>query len=98
MRHRPLICSTRPDTTSTRSYMLVSGIVPNTGVQGAIYAIESKARNKAVMKTLDSVNAYMGRDTVRFAAQGYSNAWMLKAEHLSRCYTTQLDHIIRIQD
>lgn len=78
--------------------MFVSGIVPNTQVQSAIYSVENKVKNKAVMKALDGVNAYMGRDTVRFAAQGYSKAWALKAEHLSRCYTTRLDHIVTIGD
>jgi DNA polymerase V len=78
--------------------MYVTGIVPQTEVQSAIYSVENKARNKAVMKALDGINGYMGRDKVRFAAQGYSEKWKLRMEHLSPCYTTRLDHVIRIKD
>ena len=78
--------------------MVVMDIVPHTQVQSAIYNIENKKRNAAVMKTLDGVNAQLGRDTVRFAAQGYSNTWHLRAGHLSPCYTTRLDQVPRIKD
>ncbi|RYG58675.1 DUF4113 domain-containing protein, partial [archaeon] len=78
--------------------MVALDIVPQAQVQGTLYPVEDKAKNKSVMKALDSVNAYLGRDTVRFAAQGYSAGWKLKMEHLSKCYTTRLDHVIRIKD
>ncbi|NTS40774.1 Y-family DNA polymerase [Flavisolibacter sp. BT320] len=78
--------------------MVALDIVPQAHVQGTLYPVEDKAKNKEVMKALDSVNAYLGRDTVRFAAQGYSEGWKLKMEHLSKCYTTRLDHVIRIKD
>jgi DNA polymerase V len=76
----------------------VTGIVPQTGVQSAIYSVENKTRNKAVMKALDGINGCMGRDKVRFAVQGYSEKWKLRMDHLSKCYTTRLDHVIRIKD
>jgi DNA polymerase V len=78
--------------------MFVTGIVPQTQVQGAFYGVENKAKNTRVMKALDGINGALGRDTVRFAAQGYSQKWNLRSQHLSPCYTTRLEHIIRIKD
>jgi DNA polymerase V len=78
--------------------MFVTDIFPNTQVQGAIYQVENKAKNAKVMKALDGINSYMGGDTVRFAAQGYSKEWKLRSEHLSKCYTTRIDYIIRVKD
>jgi DNA polymerase V len=78
--------------------MVVMGIVPQNQVQSAIYAVENRPKNKAVMNALDSVNNYLGRDTVRFAAQGYSDGWKLRMEHLSKQYTTRIDQIVQIKD
>jgi DNA polymerase V len=50
------------------------------------------------MNALDGVNGYMGVDSVRYAAQGYSEKWKLRMEHKSKCYTTRIEHIIAIKD
>ena len=76
--------------------VVVTDIVPDSEVQSALWDAENKPRNRAVMKALDSVNGQMGAGIVRFAAQGYSKGWKLRSEHLSKCYTTRLEHVVRI--
>lgn len=78
--------------------MAVMGIVAQTQMQSAIYVVGDKTGNKAVMNALDGETAYVERDTVRFAALGYSETWKLKMGHLSKCYLTRLDQAITIRD
>lgn len=78
--------------------VIVEDIVSASEVQQAFWQQEDSVKNKAITKTLDSVNAAMGRDTLRFVSQGYSIGWKLRSNHLSKCYTTRLDHVVKIKD
>lgn len=78
--------------------VIVEDLVPEENVQKAFWQQEDKQKNKAVMKALDSLNDYLGQNTVRFAAQGYSKEWSLRCDYLSKCYTTRLDHISELKD
>ena len=49
-----------------------------------------------MMKTIDGINQKMGRDVIRYAAQGYSKKWVLKQQQLSPCYTTKWNHLLSI--
>ncbi|HZG74157.1 MAG TPA: DUF4113 domain-containing protein [Chondromyces sp.] len=73
-------------------------IVPRKQIQAAIWEEEDKEKNKKLMKALDGVNNYMGDNTVKFAAQGYSREWKLRTEYLSKCYTTRLEHILIVKE
>jgi DNA polymerase V len=77
--------------------VIVTDIVPESSVQRPLWSTENKEKSKAVMTALDGVNAQLGNDTVRFAAQGYSKKWKLRMDYLSKCYTTRLDHVVRIR-
>ena len=45
----------------------------------------------------DGINAGMGKDTVRYAVQGYEKAYKQRAEHLSKCYTTRMSDLVTIK-
>jgi DNA polymerase V len=78
--------------------VMILDITPKEKVQATLWEVEDKARNKKLMTALDGVNHRMGDNTVRFAAQGYSNQWKLRAEHLSKCFTTRLEHVLTVKD
>lgn len=78
--------------------VIVENIVPESSLQKPLWEEENKEKNEVIMKALDTINGQQGRDTVRFAAQGYSKEWKLRMEHLSKCYTTRLDHVVRVKD
>ena len=46
---------------------------------------------------MDSINALMGKDKVRMAVQRFDKRYKLRAEFLSKRYTTRLDEILNIQ-
>ncbi len=51
-----------------------TGIVTYNQVQGAIYSVENKAKNKVMMRALDGINSYLGVDKVRVDAQGIAKS------------------------
>lgn len=78
--------------------VMVTKIVPESEIQLGMWQQENRAKNKVVMKALDTINECMGRDTVRFAAQGYSEQWKLRNEYISKRYTTRIDDILEVKD
>ena len=45
---------------------------------------------------LDIINKKLGRDSIRYASQGYYRKWKLKQERLSPCYTTRWEDLLTI--
>lgn len=75
--------------------VLVSSIVPAANLQGNLFEAPSERKVKA-MKVMDKLNAYMGSEKVKIAAQGFNKAWQLKAERMPQCYTTRWDQLMTI--
>ncbi|SDB02778.1 DNA polymerase V [Desulfonatronum thiosulfatophilum] len=49
---------------------------------------EERARSKAVMETMDRINAKWGAMTMRLGAEGTGKRWVMRQAHLSPRYTT----------
>ena len=49
------------------------------------------------MRTLDSLNARYGRDTVTYAASGRRRAWKLRSDQLSPRYTTDWEELLSVR-
>ncbi len=76
----------------------VSSIIPDTQVQQSLFETPgADQKDQQVMKMLDSVNKRFGKDLVRFAVQGYSRQWQLRQMHLSPCYTTDINQVLKIK-
>lgn len=54
-----------------------------------------RARSKALMETLDRINARWGAMTMRMAAEGTEKRWMMRQAHLSPRYTTDWKELPR---
>ena len=50
-----------------------------------------------MLNKIDSINKKMGRDTVRYAIQGYNKSWILKQQKLSPCYTTRWEDLLSVK-
>ena len=55
-----------------------------------------KSKRGTLMKSIDTINAQMGRDKVRLAVQGFDRRWRLRQERLSPCYTTRFADILTV--
>ena len=74
----------------------VSDLVPEQVLQQAIFDQSDRERNKQLMHVMDEVNLLMGKETVRMAVQGSKKKCRRRADHLSRNYTTNIQHILKV--
>jgi len=86
----------RPGFVYKKAGVYVSGIVPQSGVQGNLFGQKSRERQTQLSKAIDALNQRMGRDTVRYAIQGYERVWKLRQEQLSPRYTTCWNELLTI--
>jgi DNA polymerase V len=77
--------------------VIVLDIVPVKEVQQSLFDCRDRSRGRTLMKTLDTINSKEGKEVVKFAVQGSSKKWRLRTQHLSKCYTTRIEHIIKIK-
>jgi DNA polymerase V len=77
--------------------VMIVDLVPDQEVQSGMFDKVNRNRDNVLMKALDKVNKTFGKDIVRFAAQGYGRKWKLRQERLSPCYTTNVNHILKIK-
>ena len=73
------------------------GLVPESVVQMNLFSSPSPA-GKTINATVDKVNLAMGKGLVKFGIQGFKKEYKARAQHLSPCYTTNIDHIIKIKN
>lgn len=74
----------------------VSDLVPEHVSQTVLFDQADHSKNKRVMQTMDLVNKHIGKDMVRMAVQGFSRKYRLRAEHLSKKYTTDIHQILKV--
>ena len=76
----------------------VLDLVPEDCIQTNLFNHAASTRHKDVMKALDKINKSLGKEVVRMAVQGFEKRYRLKAEHLSPCYTTNINHILKVKN
>jgi DNA polymerase V len=77
--------------------VIVSNIVPQQQVQLSLFDDVDRSKRNKLMRSLDQINARIGRDKVRLAIQGFDRKWRLKQERLSPCYTTRFADILAVK-
>jgi DNA polymerase V len=76
--------------------LIVMELVPEDSVQAALFGYGGNNRVKHLMKTIDDINRLKGKETVRMGAQVGEKRYRLRANHLSRHYTTNLNELPEI--
>ncbi|MBO9198877.1 MULTISPECIES: Y-family DNA polymerase [Niastella] len=87
----------RPGYNYSKTGCTAMELKPVTEVQSNIFDRENRARNSQLMQVLDKVNRSFGKNTVRFALQGFSSRWKLRQLKLSPCYTTRIEEVLTIK-
>lgn len=87
----------RPGYNYSKTGCTAMELIPATEIQSNIFDSENRARNSQLMQVLDKVNRSFGKNTVRFALQGFSSRWKLRQLKLSPCYTTRIDEVLTIK-
>lgn len=76
------------------------GLAPRTRCQGHLFAPEKhhQAQQRALVHTLDHINATYGRGTVKWASSGLGpRPWHMRQNHLSPRYTTAWEELPQVR-
>lgn len=78
--------------------IILNDLVPDTEVQLDLFSCQSDEKHSKLMHTLDTLRSRFGHDSLKYAVQGKDKApWMLRQDHISACYTTSLDELLRVR-
>ncbi|MCC9165552.1 Y-family DNA polymerase [Pontibacter harenae] len=77
--------------------VVLSELVPAEQVQLDIFSVENTEKQDKLMMTLDNLRQRFGHAAVKYAVQGEekNSKWAMKHEHLSQCYTTRFEQLLR---
>ncbi|MFM9913102.1 MAG: translesion error-prone DNA polymerase V subunit UmuC [Methylophilaceae bacterium] len=77
--------------------VMLSELVPAGGCQNDMFSTAAPTtRSTELMTTLDKVNRKMGRQTLKFASEGYRQPWKMKQGNKSPNYTTRWEEVITL--
>ncbi|WP_419805711.1 DUF4113 domain-containing protein [Terriglobus sp.] len=77
--------------------VMITELLPETVQQPALWSELDRERRERVWKTVDRLNATLGRGTVRVLSAGPKDAaWNLRAEHRSPRWTTRWEELPRV--
>ena len=65
-----------------RAGIMLTALQPNSVLQLGLfegYSVEQAAKSARLMAVLDVINAFSGRDTLFFGAQGLQRAWLVES-------------------
>ncbi|MDP2152220.1 MAG: Y-family DNA polymerase [Methylotenera sp.] len=86
----------RPNYNYAKAGVMLSELVPAGNAQMDMFSkIETSAKSAELMKTIDSINRKMGKDSIKLASEGFKKPWKMRQENKSPAYTTDWQHIIR---
>lgn len=76
--------------------VMLSGIVPDTSIQGNLFVSETKNCSRVLMNVMDNVNFSQRDDILKFACSGTKRDWKMRQELRSGRYTTRWDELYEI--
>jgi DNA polymerase V len=77
--------------------VILSGIVPDSAIQGNLFSRPAPPGNRALMEMIDNVNFAMRDDLLKFAASGTSRNWKMRQELRSPRYTTRWEELFMVK-
>lgn len=77
--------------------VMVLNIIPEDEVQINMFDQKNREKERTILSAMDKINLHLGKGTVRMAVQRFDKRYRLKAEHLSKKYTTRLDEVLKIK-
>ena len=89
----------RPGLQYKKAGVIVSDIVPANQVQLSLLSSQNTERDTKLMHVLDDLREKYGNKFVKYGVQGSNDdtkKWELKEEHISACYTTDVEGLLRV--
>ncbi len=77
--------------------VIVSEIVPKDQLQTNLFENKNPKKHQDIMKSLDTLNNWYGREKVRLAATGTGRKWKLRQEFKTKCFTTNWEELMEVR-
>lgn len=77
--------------------VILTGLVPDSPAQLALWGSPDDSRRRALMRTLDAINGKYGHDTVRVAGAGLAQPWRMRQQWRSPHYTTRWSDLVKVR-
>jgi len=77
--------------------VMLSGIVPDSTLQGNLFVPASKNNNRMLMGAMDNINFSMRNDILKFAASGTERNWKMRQEFRSPRYTSRWNELREVR-
>ena len=81
----------------TKAGVMLADIRPASTPQFSLFDDQqAHARDATLARTVDAINTRMGRDTLKVATCGTTQAWGMNAKMRTPCYTTRWQDLLRV--
>ncbi len=77
--------------------VLLSGIVPDTAIQGNLFLPKAINEHRMLMSMIDNINFSQRDDLLKFAVSGTKRNWKMRQELRSPRYTTRWNELYKIK-
>jgi DNA polymerase V len=77
--------------------VILSGLVPDTSVQGNFFESQPSAKKHELMEAMDNVNFSMRDDKVKFASSGLKRNWKMRQELRSPRFTSRWEELRQVR-
>lgn len=78
--------------------IVVMELVPENTIQSVMFHPDDLQRTRSLMKAVDDINRMKGKETVRMGIQAGEKKYRLRANHLSKRYTTHINELPEISE
>lgn len=76
--------------------VMLLDLLPAAEASPGLFDRPDDARSLVRMRTIDTLNAQYGRETVTFGVMPQTRSWSLRRDFLSPCYTTNWNDLLRV--
>jgi DNA polymerase V len=87
----------KPGYNYIKAGVMLTGIVPYNVIQLNMYKRCDHIKQNRLMKYIDKLNQYWGRDTVKTASAGIKQEWKMRRDYCSPRYTTNWNELLTIK-
>lgn len=87
----------QPQFNYAKAGVCLSELIPRTSAQFDFFTLgQSTGKSAKLMSTMDSINAKMGRESIKLASEGFARPWKMKQSDKSPNYTTSWDALVLV--
>jgi len=83
--------------TYKKAGVMLSGIVPDSSIQGNLFVPHAENQNRNLMNTIDNINFAMRDDSVKFGSAGLTKDWKMRQELRSGRHSTRWEELAAVK-